>query len=101
VETNIQKVADLLGSYNRLKSSDAATVAETVDDLETAIELLDLDLQDLDECVRVVEDHGDRWGIGDAEVRDRRAFVKRITRDVDVSTAVYLCVRDLVLIPRH
>jgi syntaxin 6 len=67
-------------------SSDAATVAETVEDLKTAIELLELDLEDLQECVRVVEEHGDRWGLGPTEVRGRRAFVDRIGRDVDVST---------------
>lgn len=87
VETNIQKVGDLLSSYGRVQgSSDAATVAETVEDLKTAIELLELDLEDLQECVRVVEEHGDRWGLGPTEVRGRRAFVDRIGRDVDVST---------------
>lgn len=79
---------DLLNSYRRLKTADAATVAETVEELQTAIELLELDLQDLDDCVRVVEGHGDRWGIGDAEVRERRSFVNRIGRDVEVSRLV-------------
>jgi hypothetical protein len=34
--------------------------------------------------VRVVEDTGDRWGLGDVEVRRRRDFVERVRGEVKV-----------------
>lgn len=44
--------------------------------------LLEADLEDLDESVRVVESAGDRWGLGDEEIRKRRSFVERVKNDV-------------------
>lgn len=85
VETNIQNVNNLLGSHSRISgASDPSAIAETIEELQATLNLLETDLQDLEDCVQVVEGHGDRWGIEASEVRQRRSFVDRVTRDVEV-----------------
>ena len=37
----------------------------------------------MEESVHVVESAGDRWGLGDDEIRKRRTFVERVKRDVE------------------
>ncbi|RSH78904.1 uncharacterized protein EHS24_001827 [Apiotrichum porosum] len=84
VETNIQNVNNLLGSHSRISgASDPSAIAETIEELQATLNLLETDLQDLEDCVQVVEGHGDRWGIEASEVRQRRSFVDRVTRDVE------------------
>ncbi len=46
--------------------------------------LLEADLEDLEESVRVVEGTGERWGIEVGEVGRRRAFVERVKGEVRV-----------------
>ncbi len=48
--------------------------------------ILEADLEDLEESVRVVEATGDRWGIDEIEVQHRRAFVQKVKHDVSVSS---------------
>lgn len=50
--------------------------------------MLETDVEDLEESVRVVEDMGERWGLGANEVRKRRDFVQRVKREVEVSQRV-------------
>ncbi|EKD03948.1 hypothetical protein A1Q2_01772 [Trichosporon asahii var. asahii CBS 8904] len=82
VEANIGNLITLLDSYERIKSTapGSTSLSETVEELQTTLGLLETDLEDLEECVRVVEDHGDRWGLASAEVRERRIFVDRRLR---------------------
>ena len=40
-------------------------------------------MEDLEESVNIVESSGDRWGLGDEEVRKRRGFVQRVARQVE------------------
>lgn len=47
--------------------------------------MLETDVEDLEESVRVVEDMGERWGLGTNEVHKRRDFVQRVKREVEVS----------------
>lgn len=86
VEANIGNLNALLDSYQRINSTapESTSLSETVEELQTTLGLLETDLEDLEECVRVVEDHGDRWGLGSSEVRERRAFVDRVSRTVQV-----------------
>ena len=53
-----------------------------VDQLREAITGLEADLEDLEESVRVVEETGDRWGLGAEEISRRRAFIDRVEREV-------------------
>lgn len=46
--------------------------------------LLEADLEDLEESVRVVEETGERWGIEVGEVQRRRGFVERVKGEVRV-----------------
>lgn len=47
--------------------------------------MLETDVEDLEESVRVVEDMGERWGLGTNEVHKRRDFAQRVKREVEVS----------------
>lgn len=87
VETNISNIANLLESYRRIQatSNDSPSLIETEAELQSTLQLLEADLQDLDESVRVVESHGDRWGLAHTEVAERRAFVNSVASEVAVS----------------
>ncbi|WOO83465.1 Syntaxin-6 [Vanrija pseudolonga] len=87
VEASIRNVNTLLNSYARIRSTstDSASLTETIEELQTTLGLLETDLDDLEESVSAVEENGDRWGISDSEVRQRRAFVNRVTTEVQVS----------------
>ncbi|TXT08749.1 hypothetical protein VHUM_02877 [Vanrija humicola] len=87
VEASIRNVNTLLNSYARIRSTstDSASLTETIEELQTTLGLLETDLDDLEESVRAVEENGDRWGISDFEVRQRRGFVNRVTAEVQVS----------------
>lgn len=50
--------------------------------------MLETDVEDLEESVRVVEDMGERWGLGANEVHKRRDFVQRVKREVEVGQRV-------------
>lgn len=91
MEANIGNLNALLDSYERIHSTapGSTSLSETAEELQTTLGLLETDLEDLDECVRVVEDHGDRWGLGSSEVRERRAFVNRVSRNVQVGDRCY------------
>lgn len=82
-------VNDLLNSCERIQSTseDASGLSATVEELQNALQLLEADLEDLDACVRVVEGHGERWGIDDVEVGKRRSFVNNISSKIQVGNA--------------
>lgn len=88
VEANLTSTQSLLSSYDRITSSSSSSspaVIEARDELRGTLSLLEADLEDLEESVRVVEETGERWGIGDDEVRRRRGFVQRVKGEVKVS----------------
>lgn len=86
MEASISNVASLLESYRRIQatSHNSPSLAEAKGELQSALQLLETDLEDLDESVRVVEQHGGRWGLAHAEVAERRAFVNSVTIEVSV-----------------
>lgn len=63
--------------------------------------MLETDVEDLEESVRVVEDMGERWGLGTNEVHKRRDFVQRVKREVKVSQqCAGACIADPLTIHR-
>ncbi len=61
-----------------------------------SLSLLEADLEDLEESVRVVQETGERWGTEAGEVGRRRAFVGRLRGEVRVSPAVSEVVTQLI-----
>ncbi|BEJ14766.1 hypothetical protein CspHIS471_0405330 [Cutaneotrichosporon sp. HIS471] len=84
VEASISNVGTLLESYQRIQatSNDSPSLIEARGELQSALQLLETDLEDLDESVHVVEQHGDRWGLAHVEVAERRAFVNNVSSEV-------------------
>ena len=88
VEQNLIASRSLLTQYDELQaggsSQSPAAIREAEEELRETIALLEADLEDLDESVRVVESTGDRWGLGDDEISRRRRFVEQVKREVGV-----------------
>lgn len=76
----------MLDSHRRIQatSNDSRSLTESEGELRATLQLLEADLEDLEESVRVVESHGDRWGLAPTEVSERRAFVNSVTSEVAV-----------------
>lgn len=72
-----------MSSHDRQAISNPSALRELENELRGTLSLLEADLEDLEESVHIVEASGDRWGLGDDEVRKRRGFVERVKRDVD------------------
>lgn len=91
VESNLASLHALLPTYTQLSTSSPSSPSflEARDELRGTLSLLEADLADLDESVRIVEERGERWGIDEAEVRKRRGFVERVRGEVRVR--VVLC----------
>ncbi|KAK1926404.1 t-SNARE [Papiliotrema laurentii] len=83
VEQNLAATRDLLERYANDHVASSSNRSELEDELRGTLSLLEADLEDLDESVRIVESKGDRWGLGEDEVRKRRGFVQRVKRDVE------------------
>ena len=93
VEANLSATQSLLSSYDRIASSSASSsqvVDEARSELQNTLNILEGDLEDLEESVRVVEQTGERWGIAQGEVVRRRTFVERIKREVEVKPSSFL-----------
>lgn len=82
----------LHASYLRLVRSSSSTTlrSEALDELRTALETLDGDLEDLEFSVVAVEESGDRWGVSDAEVRRRRSHLDGVVREFQVGS-LHVC----------
>ncbi len=100
LEANLSSTHSLLTSYDRIASSSTSfsspAVLEARDELRGTLSLLEADLEDLEESVRVVEETGERWGIEEDEVRRRRGFVERVKGEVQVSHTL-ICSEDGLL----
>jgi hypothetical protein len=83
VEQNLAATQSLLERYANDHVASSSNRSELEDELRGTLSLLEADLEDLDESVRIVESKGDRWGLGEDEVRKRRGFVQRVKRDVE------------------
>jgi hypothetical protein len=93
VEHHLEQVRTLSSSYQRLQQrrqsqvpSGQSDIAEDARrDLATQFQNLLSDIDDLEASVDAVEESGDRWGIPDEEVRERRAFLQGVKAEVSVS----------------
>ena len=85
--STLQQTRSLHSSYLRIRSlaSSAASpeLAQARQDLQTALEDLSGDLQDLVDSVRAVEGDPFRYGLDDAEVGRRRQLVKDVGDEVE------------------
>jgi uncharacterized protein YlxW (UPF0749 family) len=90
-------VRTLASSYQRLQqrrqsqttSSQSNIIEEARRDLQTQIQNLLSDIEDLEASVEAVEEGGSRWGISDGEVRERRDFLKSVKGEVSVSKCTF------------
>ena len=81
VENNLLAAQTLLDDHSR--QSKPSALRELEEELRNTLSLLETDLEDLDESVQIVETAGDKWGLGDDEVRRRRGFIRRVKGQVD------------------
>lgn len=81
VEQNLLTAQNLLDDYSR--QSQPSALRELEEELKSTLQVLETDLEDLDESVQIVETSGDRWGLGDDEVKRRRGFIRRVKGQVD------------------
>ncbi|AFR95119.2 hypothetical protein C343_03210 [Cryptococcus neoformans C23] len=84
VEASLSTIHSLTQNHPDIfrKSSSPETV-QAQEELRGALSMLETDVEDLEESVRVVEDMGERWGLGTNEVHKRRDFVQRVKREVE------------------
>ncbi|KIR29702.1 hypothetical protein I307_01027 [Cryptococcus deuterogattii 99/473] len=85
VEASLSTIHSLTQNHPDIfsKSSSSETI-QAQDELRGTLSMLETDVEDLEESVRVVEDMGERWGLGANEVRKRRDFVQRVKREVEM-----------------
>ncbi|WWD00289.1 hypothetical protein V866_007199 [Kwoniella sp. B9012] len=81
IESTLSNLPDLLSTHNSSDPS-SSTYYEAQEELKNTLQILEGDLEDLEESVRVVEGMGDRWGISPDEVGNRRRFVERVKKEI-------------------
>ncbi|WRT65037.1 uncharacterized protein IL334_001979 [Kwoniella shivajii] len=81
VESTLSTLPSLLSSYSPSSSSSSSSGVH--EELRNTLQILEDDLEDLEESVRVVEGMGDKWGISQIEVSQRRRFVESVKREVN------------------
>jgi hypothetical protein len=86
VESNLSAIHNLLSA----SGSGASNANALREELRGTLSLLEADIEDLEESVRVVEEMGDKWGIEEREVVKRRGFVQRVKGEVIVSLSTCL-----------
>lgn len=59
-------------------------IDEARQDLETSLGLLEVDIEDMEDSVKAVEEGGSRWGLSYEEVQRRRRTLESIKADVKV-----------------
>ena len=59
-------------------------IGEARQDLETSLGLLEVDIEDMEDSVKAVEESGSRWGLSYEEVQRRRRTLESIKADVKV-----------------
>lgn len=89
VEASLSTIHSLTQNHPDIFSkSSASETIQAQDELRGTLSMLETDVEDLEESVRVVEDMGERWGLGANEVHKRRDFVQRVKREVEVGQRV-------------
>ncbi|KAL0255539.1 hypothetical protein I308_100343 [Cryptococcus tetragattii IND107] len=84
VEASLSTIHSLTQNHPDIFSkSSASETIQAQDELRGTLSMLETDVEDLEESVRVVEDMGERWGLGANEVHKRRDFVQRVKREVE------------------
>nr|KIR89510.1 hypothetical protein I308_00518 [Cryptococcus tetragattii IND107] len=85
VEASLSTIHSLTQNHPDIFSkSSASETIQAQDELRGTLSMLETDVEDLEESVRVVEDMGERWGLGANEVHKRRDFVQRVKREVEM-----------------
>lgn len=98
VETSLQSLSTLHSSYHRIlrtvppsSHSSSEELSWALSELKAALSALEVDVEDLDESVQAVEERGvaSRLGIAEGQVRERRAFVERVKKEIGVRFRFY------------
>ncbi|KAF9489242.1 t-SNARE [Pleurotus eryngii] len=87
IENSLQAARTLCSSYVRIRGyASTEEEKEAREELQTSLDLLEVDLDDLDESVRIVETaEGARsFGLADAEVQERRQYVRKVKKEIEL-----------------
>jgi hypothetical protein len=93
VENAQSQSRELYTSYLRLNSTsnNQRVIAEARQDLETSLDLLQVDIDDMEDSVKAVEESGSRWGLSYEEVQRRRRTLENVKADVKVCLKSHRC----------
>ncbi|EAL21098.1 hypothetical protein CNBD4740 [Cryptococcus deneoformans B-3501A] len=85
VEASLSTIHSLTQNHPDIfRKSSSPEIVQAQDELRGTLSMLETDVEDLEESVRVVEDMGERWGLGTNEVHKRRDFAQRVKREVEM-----------------
>ncbi|KAG6885420.1 hypothetical protein C0993_001936 [Termitomyces sp. T159_Od127] len=86
VQATLQTAAQLRSSFLRIRSTareESEELQYTVSELKGTLAVLEADLEDLDESVKIVESTDARnFGLDDAEVQRRRRYVTDVRKEI-------------------
>lgn len=97
VESSLQSLSTLHSSYHRilrtvppLHQPSSEELSWALAELKATLSAIEGDVEELDESVQAVEERGvaARLGIAEGQVKERRAFVERVKREIQVSLSV-------------
>ncbi|WWC87211.1 uncharacterized protein L201_002098 [Kwoniella dendrophila CBS 6074] len=81
IESTLSTLPNLLSSYSSSNQSSSEHY-ELQEELQNTLQILESDLEDLEESVRVVEEMGDKWGISNIEVSSRKKFLSKVKKEI-------------------
>jgi predicted nucleic acid-binding Zn-ribbon protein len=89
VETTLHSLSTLSSSYSRLSRTNPLNSEElsyALAELRATLLAIEGDVVELEESVEAVEERGvaARLGISEGQVRERRSFVERVKREIQV-----------------
>ncbi|KAL1683034.1 t-SNARE [Schizophyllum commune] len=88
VQASLQTASQLRASYARIRnmavSQDSEELVWARNELKATLATLEADMEDLEGSVQIVETTGARmFGLEEAEVQERRAFVEHVRREIE------------------
>ncbi|EGN92846.1 hypothetical protein SERLA73DRAFT_64953 [Serpula lacrymans var. lacrymans S7.3] len=87
IQSSLQTASTLRSSYLRIRSmarEGSEELAWARSELKATLSTLEADLEALEESVKMVESAGPRmFGLDDAEINDRRKYVRRIRHEIE------------------
>ncbi|KAL1745490.1 t-SNARE [Schizophyllum fasciatum] len=88
VQASLQTASQLRASYARIRnmavSQDSEELVWARNELKATLATLEADMEDLEGSVQIVESTGARmFGLEEAEVQERRAFVEHVRREIE------------------